>query len=98
MSKQDVLDRLKASEAELRGLGVDGLSLFGSVARGQDGKNSDVDLLARFSRARPFGLFKYAVVADRLEQLLGRSVDLVEEPVSNRRLQAAIDRDRVHVF
>jgi len=60
---------------ELRELGVATLEIFGSVARGQARDDSDVDLLVTFSR--PVGLLRFVEVKQRLEEILGRRVDLV---------------------
>ena len=50
------------------------MSLFGSVAKNEATKNSDVDLLVEFSR--PVGYFGLFALQDYLEQVLGCSVDL----------------------
>jgi len=50
------------------------LQLFGSFATDEPTASSDVDLLASF--AEPIG-FGFIHLADRLEALLGRKVDLV---------------------
>ena len=44
--RERVLALLRAKEGELRALGVRRLRLFGSIARGEAGPGSDVDLLA----------------------------------------------------
>ena len=98
MDRDDILKRLRAHEAELRRLGVSRLSLFGSVARGEAGPDSDVDVAAEFDRARPFGLFQFVELEERLAELLGLKVDLVGEPIAKPRFRARVDRDRVHVF
>jgi predicted nucleotidyltransferase len=54
--------------------GVRSLSLFGSVARDEDGPASDVDLLVEFDR--PVGYFGLFALQDYLESLLGYKVDL----------------------
>lgn len=59
--------------------GVDYLSVFGSVARGEDQPGSDVDLLVKFGSHGVKGLFGMARMRDELEQLLGRDVDLLTE-------------------
>ncbi|MCZ7662399.1 MAG: nucleotidyltransferase family protein [Thermoleophilia bacterium] len=51
--------------------------LFGSVARGEAGPDSDVDLVVRFLPAATF--LDYAVMVHKLEGLLGREVDVVCE-------------------
>ncbi|MFM9088382.1 MAG: nucleotidyltransferase family protein [Cyanobium sp.] len=50
------------------------LALFGSFAADEATASSDVDLLASF--VEPIG-FGFIHLADRLEELLGRKVDLV---------------------
>jgi predicted nucleotidyltransferase len=57
--------------------GAADLRVFGSVARGQAGPDSDVDLLVRFQH--PVGLFRRLEFQQRAEHLLGRPVDLASE-------------------
>jgi hypothetical protein len=98
MDRDEVIRRLRAHEAELRAMGVERLSLFGSVARGEAGPESDVDLAAEFDRSRPFGMFQFAALEGRLRDLVGRSVDLVGEPARKARVQQAIEGDRIRAF
>ena len=98
MDRATALIRLKPHEAELRAMGVIGLSLFGSVARGDAGPNSDVDLAARFDPAAEVGMFKYGAILQRLPTLLRAPVDLVGEPARTPRMQAQIDRDRALIY
>ena len=55
-------------------LHVASLALFGSYARDEQTPQSDIDLLVTFSRPVGFGFMH---LADRLEALLGRPVDLL---------------------
>jgi uncharacterized protein len=71
--------RVRGRRAEIRRLcanaGVTNLRVFGSVARGQETKNSDIDLLVDL---RPgTGLFTLVALRGQLERLLDASVDLV---------------------
>ena len=75
MRLEEVKSTLASHHAELKGMGVKSLAVFGSVARGDAGPESDVDLLAEFER--PFGLFQFVEVKQYLESILGCSVDLV---------------------
>lgn len=52
------------------------LSLFGSVAKGTERPDSDVDLLVEFEPDAVPGLLGLAEVEAELSALLGRSVDL----------------------
>jgi predicted nucleotidyltransferase/DNA-binding XRE family transcriptional regulator len=73
---------------------AENVRIFGSVARGEDTPESDVDLLVDFP-ANTRGLFPLLRLAGEIEQLLGRSVDVaavevMAEPVRERALAEAI--------
>lgn len=53
------------------------LALFGSAARGDDGPESDVDLLVTFSSHAHPTLLDLVRMQDELEALFARPVDLV---------------------
>jgi predicted nucleotidyltransferase len=61
----------------LRAHGVTEAYLFGSVATGHAGPNSDLDLLVSFDRSVP--LFDQLRLAERLGKVCGRSVDLMTD-------------------
>lgn len=88
MTREEAIRRLAASQPELATLGVRSLDLFGSVARGEAGPASDVDLLVDFDK--PIGLFHFYRVQRRLEEILGCRVDLVMRDAVKRQL-----RDRI---
>ncbi len=62
------------------------LGIFGSFARGEQKKTSDVDILVEFSK--PIGFFKFLELEERLSKFLGVKVDLV----SKRALKPRIGR------
>jgi len=95
---EHVIATLRAHEAELRRAGIRRLSLFGSVARGDAGANSDVDLAAELDPEAGIGLFALGALERRLADLVGRRVDLLAEPVEKQRLRVNIDRDRRRAF
>jgi len=51
------------------------ISVFGSVARGEDTATSDIDFLVEFEPGS--SLFDLRHLKDALEELLGRAVDVV---------------------
>jgi len=53
------------------------LDVFGSVARGESGPDSDVDLLVTFLPGAAWGLLDHVAMEDDLSALIGRRVDLV---------------------
>lgn len=94
-TRDDILGSLAARRADLARLGVRRLSLFGSVARGDDSPESDVDMLVAF--AAPTTFDGYFDLKFWLEDLLHRPVDLVTERALRPELAAAIRREAVHV-
>ena len=99
---QPVLDSLRAHEAELRSLGVQSLALFGSLARGEAAAGSDVDLVVQLGPGFSHGGFDHfgrlEELRRRLAEIVGREVDVVEEPVRKARLRREIEAARVHAF
>jgi predicted nucleotidyltransferase len=77
---------------------VAGLSIFGSLARGEAGRASDIDVLVEFVPNAPVTLLTLAGLQIALEELLGEKVDLVE---NHSRLEPAfrehIERDLIRV-
>lgn len=57
--------------------GATNVRLFGSVARGQGGAGSDLDVLVSMAPGR--SLLDLIALGDELELLLGRPVDVVSE-------------------
>lgn len=96
MKRQEVLDRLAAALPELeRRYGVRSLSLFGSLARGDERADSDVDVLVTFDG--PATSANYFGVQFHLEDLLGRPVDLVTDAALRAELRPHVDRDAIRV-
>lgn len=62
--------------------GVEYAAIFGSVARGDDKPESDIDILVRLGK--PMGMFSYVGLIHALEDCLGRKVDLVTENSLNK--------------
>ena len=100
MDRSTALSILKRNEAELRLLGVSSLSIFGSTAREDVNELSDIDVAVKFLPG-PRGLARVKrteLLRRRLLALLGRPVDVIEEPARSPRVQKAIQRDRVVAF
>jgi len=76
--------------------GVEYAGIFGSVARGEDRADSDVDILVKFSGPPTFAA--YLRLDDSLRERLGRDVDLVTEGAVNKFLRPYIERDLKIVY
>ena len=81
MTKAPEFGDLKIDYASLadvcRRYHVKELSLFGSAARGEMGVDSDIDLMVEFDPEVHIGLIGFQSLAEQLEKLAGRRVDLV---------------------
>jgi predicted nucleotidyltransferase len=101
VDRERLIATLKAHEREFREAGVVSVSLFGSAARGEDSVH-DVDVVVRLAEnfSKPgFDYFsRLNELENRLSELLGCKVDVIEEPVRKPRLQREIDRDRAVAF
>jgi predicted nucleotidyltransferase len=93
-----VIAILRAHEVELRAAGIRRASLFGSVARGDAGPDSDVDLAVELDREAKIDLVRLVELEERIGELVGRKVDLLPEPVEKLRLRANVERDRKLAF
>ena len=74
LTRDRAVQLLREHMGEMRALGVESLSIFGSVARDEAGPDSDVDVLVEVKRG--VGLFRYVDIQERLAEILGRPVDL----------------------
>jgi predicted nucleotidyltransferase len=93
-----ILDRLRAHEEELRERGVVHVAVFGSVARDDDRADSDVDLLVDISPALAQDFFAYAGVADDLEAIVGRVVDVVRKDRLRAHVRPSAEAQAVYAF
>ena len=94
MTREQALSILAAHTRELREFGVASLSIFGSVARNEATEDSDVDILVEFNR--PVGLFAFVRLRRRLQEILGRGVDLVTPDALKAPLRERILKEAVH--
>ena len=71
--------------------------LFGSFSKGEETKDSDVDIMVSLDKSKPIGL-KFFGMWNDLEELLGRKVDLVSEGTLLPFAQESVERDRILVY
>jgi predicted nucleotidyltransferase len=67
------------------------IGIFGSVARGEDAPDSDIDILYRFEDV--IGLSKFLNLQEYLEKTLTKKVDLVDEQFVHPKLKPQITND-----
>lgn len=72
------------------------IGVFGSVARGEDTDESDIDILYRFDKK--VGLFTLMDIIENLESKLKKKVDLVSERYVNPLLKPEILKDLTVIY
>lgn len=76
--------------------GVEYAELFGSVARGEDRNDSDIDMLV--SIKKPIGVYKFVGLKQELEDTFGRKVDLVSKNAINKHIKPFVEKDLIKIY
>jgi uncharacterized protein len=97
MTRDDVLEKIRALAPELKRLGLGKLYLFGSVAR-EDPHPNDVDLLYEAADDQKLDFFELVDATERLEELLGRPVDLVNRKLLHHRVRPRVEAELVEIY
>jgi uncharacterized protein len=95
-----LIDQIRELKPQLSGLaalyGASHLRVFGSVARGQERPDSDVDFLVELPRG--YDLFgQRMALAQGLADMLHRKIDLIPEHELNRHLRDQVLREAVEI-
>lgn len=72
--------------------------IFGSYSRGEETKDSDIDILVRFAKDANITLFKYVSIADALQKLLHKKIDLVEEGQLKDFAKNSAEQDKILIY
>jgi predicted nucleotidyltransferase len=93
--KQAIINKLQAF---FPAYPVEKAWIFGSYARGEETRKSDVDVLVRFDKDAHITLIDYAHIMNQLEDVLKIKVDLVEEGTLYRFAQESVENDKILVY
>ena len=102
----DLLARAVGALRETRPLaarhGICHAAVFGSVVRGEAGRDSDVDVLVEFERPAEIDVFTYLQarreLAAALAANLGRAVDVVEMASLRPDIRARVEKEAVFAY
>lgn len=103
MDKDQVIAKLRSHERELRAAGAEHVSIFGSVARGDNHADSDLDVLVKVADPIIQSGFGYFSALEDLRALIiditgARSVDIATEPMRKERFRLNVERDRAVAY
>jgi predicted nucleotidyltransferase len=77
---------------------IDKAWVFGSYARTQENRKSDIDILVNFSKDSKVTLFKYIHIVNDLEALTGKKIDLVEEGQLKPFARESVEHDKILIY
>jgi predicted nucleotidyltransferase len=94
----DVIRRLKEREPDLRARGVTHAALFGSVARGEERPDSDIDIMVEIASDRQMDLFSYMGIVHFIEDMFPVRVDVANHARLKAFVRAGAERDAIYAF
>lgn len=98
MTRDEALSILRQSRPELVRRGVRRAALFGSIARGDGGPQSDVDVMLDIDPGAEVGLFAFAGLIEFIESQFPVPVDVVDRAGLRPRIRTAAEQDAVYAF
>lgn len=98
MKRQQVIAKLKDAEAELRSRGVLHAALFGSIARGEESPDSDIDVLVEIDPAASVGVYEYVSLVRTITEMLPDRVDVSNRAALKYYVRPTAERDAIYAF
>jgi predicted nucleotidyltransferase len=98
MRRDDVIARLKEAEPALRARGIRRAAVFGSIARGDDRPDSDIDILVEFERGAEGTIYEYVRLKEFISSLFSGPVDVIDRDALKPHLHAPAARDTFYAF
>jgi len=97
-ARDRAISAIRAHQAELESIGVLHAALFGSVARGEDRPDSDIDVMVDVDPEKVRSIVAMGRIQTRLERIMGCSVDVARRCALRSGVAAEAERDAVHAF
>ena len=94
--KKEVLEYLRENKDYFyKRYGIKSIKLFGSVARGEDNKNSDIDLLIEFKDFKSANMRNYMGFIKEIRNAFKRKVDVATNEMIKPLLWKYIKKDLI---
>jgi predicted nucleotidyltransferase len=98
MRRDQIIARLRAAEPELRARGIRHAALFGSIARGEQRPDSDIDILVEFEPGAEGSIYDYMRLKEYVAGLFDGPVDVIDRDALKPHLRAPAARGTVYAF
>jgi uncharacterized protein len=98
MNSLEALETLRQSEGALRARGVRRAALFGSVARGDNRPDSDIDIMLEIDPEAHITVFDYVGLKEYIAGLFDGPVDVVSRDGLKPYVRPAATADAIYAF
>lgn len=98
MRRDEVIARLKQAEPALRARGIRRAAVFGSVARGEERPDSDIDILVEFEPGAEGSIYDYMRLKEFVAGLFDGPVDVIDRDGLKPYLRTPLARDAIYAF
>ena len=98
MKSQDVIATLREHEEDLRARGARHAALFGSVARGTAGPDSDIDIMIEIEPETVRDVYTYVGLRNYVADLFSEPLDVVNREALRPHLRRPAEGDAVYAF
>ena len=98
VTRNEIIRRLQAHKTELNRQGVLHAALFGSVARGEAGPASDIDIMIELDESAVPDIFAYAGIKRSIAELFDGPVDVVDRAALKPWVRDRSTADAIYAF
>ncbi len=98
MNREEIIARLREHETTLRTRGVAHAALFGSRARGEQGPESDTDIMIEIDPSAPVGVWEYAGIKAYIASLFDGPVDVVDRAGLKPYVRPSATTEAIYAF
>ena len=98
MRRDDVIARLKQAEPALRARGIRRAAVFGSVARGDNRPDSDIDIMIEVDPETHLTVYEYVGLKEYVAGLFDSPVDVVSRDGLKPYVRPTATADAIYAF
>jgi predicted nucleotidyltransferase len=98
VNKHDAIEILRRHQNDLRARGIVHAALFGSVARGEAGPQSDIDIMIELADDASLDIFAYVELKNFIAGLFPGPVDVVNKDALKPYIRPPAVADSIYAF